>query len=116
LLATLVLLVWPAVSWHESTTVHAICPEHGERLDVTSTDAPSGSADAHDADGAGNDAEGAHEECPFVLLAQPTSSDCGAPQWRAEPLEVRTHVTSVAHEAHRSTPLLLLAPKQSPPV
>jgi hypothetical protein len=117
LLAALILLVWPMASWHESTTVHAICPEHGERLDV-STDAPSGAApaDEHDAEGAGNDAEDAHEECPFVLLAQPTSSDCGAPQWRIEPLEPRTHVTSVAHEAHRSTPLLLLAPKQSPPV
>jgi hypothetical protein len=117
LLAALVLLVWPAASWHESTTVHAICPEHGERLDVASTDAPSGAAptDEHDAEGAGNGAEGAHEECPFVLLAQPTSSDCGAPQWRIEALEPRAHVASVAHEAHRSTPLLLLAPKQSPP-
>jgi hypothetical protein len=120
LLAALVLLIWPAAFLHEATTVHAVCPEHGERLDVAKSGAlpasvPAGPEEEGEHFGDG-DETGAHEECPFVLLAQPTSAESHAPEWRAELRETHAVDVRAAEQRHSSVPLLLLAPKQSPPV
>ena len=114
LLAVLLCLLWPLASWHELTTRHEVCPEHGERLDV-----------AHDAAGGldedgprvtGEDEDEGHDVCPFTPLAQPAE---GEPRFvlpevvELARLEPATRVPAVRVPAF---PRYLLAPKQSPPI
>jgi hypothetical protein len=116
-LAILALLVLPVASWHEATTLHEVCPEHGETLDVT---APRGDhAPTTEGEPCLSAAEGEHAEhelCPYVPLGQPSSQ---APEARLAEVrlpETRHEVARAHHARHASIPLLLLAPKQSPPV
>lgn len=113
LLAVVLCWLWPLASWHELTTPHAVCPEHGERLDLAHDEER---ADRHDGPRlvAPNDGH-AHEECAFTPLAQPAEGE--PPAWflggevlaeaspDPEPVAVRSE----------ARPRYLLAPKQSPP-
>ncbi|MEQ1892926.1 MAG: hypothetical protein ABL998_10315 [Planctomycetota bacterium] len=108
-------LVWPLASWHELTTSHEVCAEHGELLDVGSgAQAP----DEADEDGprylAGSDET--HDPCQFAPLAQPATGSLREPVFA----QVRAveFVVSSPLEAPRAPgfPRYLLAPKQSPPI
>lgn len=108
--------MWPAAFWHEASTVHAVCPEHGERLDVS---APAEHAHDEDESGprwtAGAEAEH-HDTCPFVALAQPSSHAPEARDAGVHLSEERGACPAARCERRSSVPLLSLAPKHSPPV
>lgn len=116
-LSILALLVMPVASWHEATTVHEICAEHGEVLDVA---APLEHAEDAEAAGpqwsASDEEHGEHELCPFLQLGQPTSPPPETPLGAGRPVETAVATPRVEHARHASVPLLCLAPKQSPPV
>jgi hypothetical protein len=119
-LAVLAFVAWPLAFLHDATTSHAVCPEHGEVVDVP--EAHEAAEVEHDHGdgprvGPGASGEGDHGHCPFVLLAQPKQA-AGAYPHAVRPLFARVESGAVrAREArHASVPLLLLAPKQSPPV
>lgn len=117
LLVVLATLVWPSALLHEATTLHAVCPEHGELLDV----------EAHDSTAHGDEAaglrlvapggeDGGHELCPFVALGQPAAPSGEVPL-RASRFPGSAALAEAGSE-HRfqSIPILCLAPKQSPPL
>lgn len=118
LFALLTLLVWPASFWHEATTVHEVCAEHGELVDVAGADRASstehtGEPVLRQADS--RDHEAGHEHCPFVALGQPSSS---APEARAtgvRMLEQPAFLALPGAERWLSVPILSQAPKHSPP-
>lgn len=108
------LVVWPAAFWHEVTTVHEVCAEHGELLDVGPVGAAPADGEHAPLLSASSD-EAAHEPCPFLTLAQPSSA---APEARAagEPMFARPALAVLpSAERQLSVPILSLAPKHSPP-
>lgn len=113
LLAVLLCLLWPLASWHELTTRHEVCSEHGERLDVAHD-----TADGPDEDGlrvTGEDEDDGHDECPFTPLAQPAD---GEPRFVLPEVVELAHLepaTPVSAARVPAFPRYLLAPKQSPP-
>jgi hypothetical protein len=117
LLVVLAAFVWPSVLLHEATTFHAVCPEHGELLDVEF--APGGSDHGPDEPGvrlsAAENEEGAHELCPFVVLGQPASPAQDVPCGRILGEEPLGPVEIAREFRFQSIPILRLAPKQSPP-
>jgi len=112
LLVTLLCVLWPLASWHELTTRHEVCPEHGERLDVAHG-APADTGDGPRVDG--QEEEDGHEECAFSPLAQPADGQRHAVV--PEGLALAGLVPTVRVEVPRAPtfPRYLLAPKQSPP-
>lgn len=116
-LTILALLVLPVASWHDVTTLHEVCPEHGETLDVAvlpgAAEQPSDEGPRWSAGEAGH---GTHDVCPFVQLGQPSSPAPEVELARALPRPARVEAALAHCERHAPIPVLLLAPKQSPPV
>jgi len=103
--------MWPLAAWHEFTTTHAVCAEHGERLDV----AHGATSTPHDGPVVADLESNGHDQCPFAPLAQPAEDDGRAP--RAPVMACIVGPMFVRADAPRAPtfPLYLLAPKQSPP-
>lgn len=116
LLIGLALVVWPAALLHEATTLHEICPEHGEILDVAkSSPVPDETHGGEPGWTSSGQTDGHHELCPFLTLGQPSSP---LPQVRVSGVRLleTAIVSSGVREARiLSIPILLLAPKHSPP-
>ena len=114
LLALLLVCTWLApLLTHADGHEHAICPEHGELVHVPRDGAPRQS-DAPGLRSAPTRAEAlAHEHCPVIWRA------CDAPQYapghEATPLVIGDAIRNPGCTLN-TTPLLRLAPKQSPPV
>jgi hypothetical protein len=116
LLAVLATLVGPSALWHEATTVHAVCPDHGEILDA-GHDVPVSAAPVDGPSWTQEESgEGAHEECAFVALSQPSSPTSAPPPAGVFLQEAGGADAPGSEVRFVSIPLLLLAPKQSPPV
>lgn len=103
--------VWPLHAWHGLTTVHAVCAEHGELLDLPLA------AEHEPEDGLRlNGLEGEeHDACAFAPLAQPAGD--GSPRPCLERVLVPVPLDARGPETPRAptVPRYLLAPKQSPP-
>jgi hypothetical protein len=129
LLSALLLFGALAQTVHESTVVHAICPEHGEILDVGPRVDASVAVAAHEhATGAhatarGEDgpraqssgAQAGHDECLFATLLKADSVTwIGAP---SHPVPLAREARDEAVDAARvaAIPTLSFAPKHSPP-
>jgi hypothetical protein len=114
LLLLLVSVAWPTAQWHEATTRHEVCAEHGEVLDR-----PLASAERTQEEGVPvyseeSDAE-AHEACPYLPLFQPTVSESAARLvWALVDAVLPVACTGRA-APERPIAILFLAPKQSPP-
>lgn len=116
-LAILALLVLPVASWHEVTTVHEVCPEHGETLDVAAAPgAPAAPSDEGPRWSPGDAGHGAHDVCPFVQLGQPSTPAPEVALAPTRPCAPKAEVAPAHRERHAPISVLLLAPKQSPPV
>jgi hypothetical protein len=116
LFAVLAVSVWPAAFWHEATTVHVVCAEHGELVDVP---APGCASNESDELGADLDAqapeEHGHDHCPFVTLGQPSEPAPVARAAGVRLVEVAGVCPPGGQTRRVSVPILLQAPKQSPP-
>src|SRR5437016_2677325 len=105
---------------HELTTLHAICPQHGELIDVDDRDAGSARGVATSTDSrfglSGTPAQGHHQHCLFVS-SRGNRSIFKLSKPHAEPLaKPRVAVVFARAESHPiSTAIHLLAPKHSPP-
>jgi hypothetical protein len=115
-LAVLAMVVLPVASWHEVTTVHEVCPEHGETLDVAAAPGCEPSSEGGPRWTTPDEAHGTHDVCPFLQLGQPSTTLSEPVLARALPLASRSEVSLAHRERHAPIPVLLLAPKQSPPV
>lgn len=116
LFAVLVLGVWPAAFWHEATTVHEVCAEHGELVDVSGLEgAPGEGAGEEPLWGEPEEHEGEHEHCPFVTLGQPSSPAPAVRDAGARLDEAVAALPQWSRARRVSVPILLQAPKQSPP-
>lgn len=117
LLVALAAFVWPSILLHEATTFHAICPEHGELLDVefAHADSDHGPEDPGVRLSAAESENDAHELCPFVVLGQPASPAYDVPCGRILGKEPLVPVEVAREFRFQSIPILSLAPKQSPP-
>jgi len=114
--AVLSLLVWPAAFWHEVTTVHEVCPEHGEILDVSGVFvAPSAGAELGPRWTATKARGEQHTVCAFVTLAQPSSPAPAARDAGVFLVEAPAIAPHASGTRQLSVPLLCLAPKHSPP-
>jgi hypothetical protein len=105
---------------HELTTLHAICPQHGELLDVDDRDSANAGGVATSADSrfglSSTPARGHHQHCLFVSSRGNRSIfKLNKPQ--VEPLaKPRVAVAFARAESQPvSTAIHLLAPKHSPP-
>jgi hypothetical protein len=116
----LCLLAWPIAVWHEATTLHVVCPSHGELEDAGGADL----SHAHGAEHGGHGAlwsgaagpdSGQHEACGFTGLAQSSPAPGGSGPGRTAPAESRPLAQPVPALRAPVFPLFLLAPKQSPP-
>jgi hypothetical protein len=121
----LVLNATIGASLHFAVVQHAVCAEHGETVHVDSEamadaleEARHGHRHAGIDDGLPGGADGSHEHCAAIMVTREdiVISDVSGASITldvlpAPRLEVRTDVTSP-----RGPPLLLLAPKTSPPV
>jgi hypothetical protein len=111
-LVALLVSVWPLAAWHELTTTHAVCAEHGEVLDV-----------AHGGEGELEDGRprlvdldfDEHDPCAFAPLAQPAGGPGGAPLPRCEAQPLCSAAARPEVPRAPAFPRYLLAPKQSPP-
>jgi hypothetical protein len=117
LLVVLAALVWPSALLHDATTAHAVCPEHGELLDVGAHD-PSADEDPHEGSrlAAAGESGGEHELCPFVTLGQPAALPVDVPPGEGLVAEPVVLVRIGGEQRFQSIPILCLAPKQSPPL
>ncbi len=116
-LAILALLVLPVASWHDLTTFHEVCSEHGETLDVAAV--PEGSEPPCDSGPQWSKQEGdhgTHDVCPFVQLGQPSTPVSEVVLARTLHSAARVEASLVLRERHAPIQVLFLAPKQSPPV
>lgn len=121
LLSLLLLTQWTFLTWHEATTLHRVCPSHGELLDVELSgpldrqEPGEGPGASSKLTQAGDADEATHDHCPFVALDQPRTL-VAAPIPEAPPTLVapapRRHAPAPRAQG---IPLFLLAPKQSPP-
>jgi hypothetical protein len=125
-LALIALLFFAGIadSIHESQAAHAICPEHGEIIHVATRTQPAPTAHLHAHDcgqplvlpGA-PDAEH-HDHCvlwSFVRASSVALMSRAAPSlWIEEPIVARAPERETIRRD--GVPLLLLAPKHSPPV
>jgi len=122
----LVLVVSFARSVHEAVVPHSICAEHGESVELApGTGAPALPADAHHphrestdprvVDSPENRAED-HEHCDLAVLGRTKElfqqQPAQAPAATSAPRVLAQHGTA---SGELSVPLLLLAPKHSPP-
>lgn len=110
-LVALLVSVWPLAVWHELTTMHAVCSEHGEVLDVAlrAEGEPEDGPRLIDLD------YDEHDPCAFASLAQPAGDGGGGPGVRIEALVGRGQAAWPAFVRAPAYPRYLLAPKQSPP-
>lgn len=104
---------------HLALERHAVCAEHGELLHVADSASSSAAAGHQErtgpslADGSSGDA---HAHCDVLPAVQPKQSVAtGAPARSIEPLASAWNRAAPLAVAHAAVPLLLLAPKQSPP-
>jgi hypothetical protein len=112
LLLGLLCFVWPLSRWHELTTTHEVCAEHGEVLDVGS----SLEQELGDEPILVERDESDHDPCAFAPLAQPNEAGGGAPRIVAEPVLVGLGAGRPETPRAEIFPRYLLAPKQSPPI
>lgn len=109
-----------AATNHELTTLHAICPQHGELLDVDDQGPATAGSVATSSDSrfglSGTPALGHHQHCLFVS-SRGNRSIFKLSKPQVEPLaKPREVVVSARAESHPvSTAIHLLAPKHSPP-
>ncbi len=104
---------------HEALVPHALCPQHGELIELEPGPSPASCVSEESRSELAltaepEDVESDHEHCAFALLnkQQPSSGD------RAPVSMLVSEDRSCEHPAERATesiPLLLLAPKHSPP-
>lgn len=111
-LVALLVSVWPLAAWHELTTTHAVCAEHGEVLDV----AQGGEGELEDGPRLVELDFDEHDPCAFAPLAQPAGGAGGAPRLQAGPQLVRCEVARTEPPRPEAFPRYLLAPKHSPPI
>jgi hypothetical protein len=116
-LGGLLLVSLLAAEAHRVVALHAVCSEHGEliHLEASASRPATRGAGAAFADGATAALEGAHGCAALLLLATAfvgSAPDTAAPSPRTEPR--RSSARPRAVELHR-IPLLLQAPKHSPP-
>jgi len=110
-LVALLVSVWPLAAWHELTTTHAVCAEHGEVLDV----AQGGEGELEDGPRIVELDFDEHDPCAFAPLAQPAGAASGAPRVHVEPIRVGAETAPAVAPRAPAYPRYLLAPKQSPP-
>jgi hypothetical protein len=100
---------------------HAICAEHGEFLELASSDARAVSAastsDVDRTQLTRTDADAAHEHCQFVARREREQLVTGAPALEISPAPPRALVlvTAPAAPPGQSISRWLVAPKTSPP-
>lgn len=108
----LLVSVWPLAAWHELTTTHAVCTEHGELLDI----ARGGEGELEDGPRLVELDFDEHDPCAFAALAQPAGEALGAPRPQAGPQLLRSEVARTEPPRSEAFPRYLLAPKHSPPI
>jgi hypothetical protein len=112
-------------SIHRAQVRHAVCPEHGDLVDVSSH----ASAAPHSAhtekstcqrehvDAGETNGSGHHDHCVLAALPKAESvSDAPMPEFGPEFLAVSTFAVPSTEVVASSFPRYLLAPKNSPPV
>jgi len=118
LFAGLSLFAWQAGAWHDATTVHRVCAEHGEVLDAGARASAERSHPEERPQGpawsAGLERE-EHAACPLVVLGQPASTAPEPVAGAGRPCQPGPAPLRGIETPRSSIPLLLLAPKQSPP-
>ncbi len=126
-LSALLLFGALAQTVHEATVAHAVCPEHGELLDVARSAAIASHTHDHDRGAtvpdcestgpraAPSSEESGHDECWFATLLKPGSAPCVESlahfvpprgSW-IEVIDARVRVAAI--------PTLSFAPKHGPP-
>jgi hypothetical protein len=108
---------------HEVLVRHAICAEHGELIELSGAVRTSSEAEVRSADtprsstvGAASDDQAGHEHCPVAFLAKGrTSLQLDVLPEACSEVGCVAGVVAPADREQGSVPLLLLAPKHSPP-
>ena len=104
---------------HLAFEQHAVCAEHGELLHVADSGAlPAQETSEHPVGPVANgDAEGSeHGHCGVLPAVQQKHKPAAGPLAHSfAPAALVLYAPSSSEVAHAAVPLLLLAPKQSPP-
>lgn len=114
-LAVLLLFEGLASTLHRATVRHAVCPEHGELLDVAHHPDPSPQEEGP-ADPGEDPHDSHHDACAFVLLDLDRRPEFHGDLVLRGPEEATAVATPKDQPEGRLTvPRILFAPKHSPP-
>ncbi len=104
---------------HEALVPHAICAEHGEPIEVSPGALREAAHRPHESGPrveAAGEAEDAHEHCEIALLESAKGLSAALPAPGAPAIvALRAAESWPVARAETSVPLVLLAPKHSPP-